>query len=33
MYRRQLTDLKVQRTLRRLGKRLLAVASKLDRIE
>ena len=33
MYRRQLTDLKVQRTLRRLGKRLLAVASQLDRIE
>jgi hypothetical protein len=33
MYRRQLTDTRIQRTLRRLDKRLLAVASQLDRIE
>ena len=33
MYRRQLTDARVQRTLRRLDKRLLAVASQLDRLK
>jgi hypothetical protein len=33
MYRRQLTDAKIQRTLQRLDKRLLAVTSELDRIE
>ena len=32
MYRRQLTDEKTQRTLQRLDRRLLAVASKLDRL-
>ena len=32
MYRRQLGDLRIQRTLRRLDKRLLAVALQLDRI-
>ena len=33
MYRRQITDQPTQRTLRRLDKRLLAVASQLDRID
>ena len=33
MYRRQLAHAKIQRTLRRLDKRLLAVAAELDRIE
>ena len=33
MYRRQLTDVKVQRSLQRLDKRLLAVTSQLDRME
>jgi site-specific recombinase XerD len=33
MYRRQLTDEKVRRTLQRLDRRLLAVASKLDRLD
>ena len=32
MYRRRLDDSKIQRKLQRLGKRLLAVASQLDRI-
>ena len=33
MYRRQLTDVKAQRTIQRLDKRLLAVASQLDRLK
>jgi hypothetical protein len=33
MYRRQLTDVRVQRTIQRLDKRLLAVASQLDRLK
>lgn len=33
MYRRQLTDVKVQRELQRLDKRLLAVTSELDRMQ
>jgi hypothetical protein len=33
MYRRQLSDARIQRSLRRLDKRLLAVASQLDRIQ
>jgi hypothetical protein len=32
MYRRQLSDQKAKRTLQRLDRRLLAVASELDRI-
>jgi hypothetical protein len=32
MYRRQLSDVRIQRALRRLDKRLLAIASQLDRI-
>ena len=33
MYRRQLSDEKIRRRLRRLDKRLLAVASQLQRID
>ena len=33
MYRRQITDVRVQRTLQRLDKRLLAVTSQLDRMQ
>lgn len=32
MYRRQLDDVKIRRTLQRLDKRLLAVTSQLDRL-